>query len=133
MPPRETVILLAEDEALVRNLVQLMLAKEGYAVLAANDGQEALELSEAFKDPIHLLLTDVRMPRMDGITLKELVRAQRPEIKVIVMSSETANIIAIENTPDAFLRKPFIPPTLLKCVQRVLGEAYSGVCEEVEA
>ena len=49
------------------------------------------------------------------------------------MSGETANIIAIENTPDAFLRKPFIPPTLLKCVQRVLAEAYSGVCEEVEA
>jgi len=73
------------------------------------------------------------MPRMDGITLKERVRAQRPEIKVIVMSGETANIIAIENTPDAFLRKPFIPPTLLKCVQRVLAEAYSGVCEEVEA
>jgi two-component system, cell cycle sensor histidine kinase and response regulator CckA len=130
--PGETVILLAEDEALVRNLVQLMLTREGYAVLSANDGQEALELSEAFKDPIHLLLTDVRMPRMDGITLKELVRTQRPEIKVIVMSGETANIIAIENTPDAFLRKPFIPPTLLKCVQRVLAEAYSGVCEAVE-
>jgi two-component system, cell cycle sensor histidine kinase and response regulator CckA len=133
MAPGETVVLLAEDEALVRNLVQLMLTREGYAVLSANDGQEALELSEAFKDPIHLLLTDVRMPRMDGITLKELVRAKRPEIKVIVMSGETANIIAIENTPDAFLRKPFIPPTLLKCVQRVLAEAYAGVCEEVEA
>jgi len=128
MSPGETIILLAEDEALVRNLIQLMLTKEGYAVLSANDGQEALELSELFKDPIHLLLTDVRMPRMDGITLKERVRAQRPEIKVIVMSGETANIIAIENTPDAFLRKPFIPPTLLKCVQRVLAEAYSGVC-----
>jgi two-component system, cell cycle sensor histidine kinase and response regulator CckA len=133
MAPGETIILLAEDEALVRNLIQLMLMKEGYVVLSANDGQEALELSEAFKDPIHLLLTDVRMPRMDGITLKELVRAQRPEIKVIVMSGETANIIAIENTPDAFLRKPFIPPTLLKCVQRVMAEAYSGVCEEIGA
>ena len=130
MEPSE-VILLAEDEALVRNLIQLMLTKEGYAVLAANDGQEALELSKAFKDPIDLLLTDVRMPRMDGITLKELVRAERPGIKVIVMSGETANVIAIENTPDAFLRKPFVPPTLLKCVQRVLAESYSGVCDEI--
>ena len=58
MEANETVILLAEDEAVVRNLVRLMLSKEGYAVLTANDGQEALELCEKFKDPIHLLLTD---------------------------------------------------------------------------
>jgi len=127
--PKETVILLAEDEALVRNLVQLMLNREGYAVLAANDGQEALEICEAFKDPIHLLLTDVRMPRMDGMELKRRVRALRPDVRVIVMSGETAQIIAAENTPDAFLRKPFVPPTLLKCVQRVLADAFAGVCE----
>lgn len=132
MVPKETVILLAEDEALVRNLVQLMLNREGYAVLAANDGQEALEICEAFKDPIHLLLTDVRMPRMDGMELKRRVRALRPDVRVIVMSGETAQIIAAENTPDAFLRKPFVPPTLLKCVQRVLADAFAGVCE-VEA
>ena len=129
MAPSETVILLVEDEVLVRNLVQLMLRNEGYAVLSAKDGQEALELSEAFKDPIHLLLTDVRMPRLDGVMLKELIRAQRPDVRVIVMSGETANTIAVENTPDAFLRKPFIPPTLLKCVQRVLEVGFSGVCE----
>lgn len=129
MVPKETVILLAEDEALVRNLVQLMLNREGYAVLAANDGQEALEICEAFKDPIHLLLTDVRMPRMDGMELKRRVRALRPDVRVIVMSGETAQIIAAENTPDAFLRKPFVPPTLLKCVQRVLADAFAGVCE----
>jgi CheY-like chemotaxis protein len=130
--PSETVILLAEDEPLVRNLVQLMLMKAGYAVLAAKDGQEALELSKVFTHPIHLLLTDVRMPRMDGLTLKQRVREQRPDIKVIVMSSETANIIAMKNTPDVFLRKPFIPPTLLHCVQRVLTESFAGVCEEIE-
>lgn len=127
--PNETVILVAEDDALVRNLVQLMLLKEGYAVLAANDGQEALEICEKFKDPIHLLLTDVQMPRMDGITLRALVREQRPDIKVILMSGETANVIALENTPDAFLRKPFIPPTLLQCIQRVLAESFSGTCK----
>ena len=132
MVPKETVILLAEDEALVRNLVQLMLNREGYAVLAANDGQEALEICQAFKDPIHLLLTDVRMPRMDGMELKRRVRALRPDVRVIVMSGETAQIIAADNTPDAFLRKPFVPPTLLKCVQRVLADAFAGVCE-VEA
>jgi two-component system cell cycle sensor histidine kinase/response regulator CckA len=71
MTPKESIILVAEDELLVRNLVQLMLAKEGYVLLSASDGQEALELFETFKDPIHLLLTDVRMPRLDGLTLAE--------------------------------------------------------------
>jgi len=62
MSPGETIISLAEDGALVRNLIQLMLTKEGYAVLSANDGPEALELSELFKDPIHLLLRRANAP-----------------------------------------------------------------------
>jgi two-component system cell cycle sensor histidine kinase/response regulator CckA len=131
MTPQETVILIAEDEPLVRNLVQLMLAKEGYILLTASDGQEALELFESFKDPIHLLLTDVRMPRLDGLTLAERVRAQRPDTKIIVMSSETAVTILRENVPDAFLKKPFIPPTLLKCIQAVLKNSFTGVCDEI--
>jgi two-component system cell cycle sensor histidine kinase/response regulator CckA len=130
MTPKETIIVLAEDEALVRNLVQLMLAKEGYILLSASDGQEALELFEVFKDPIHLLITDVRMPRLDGLTLAERVRAQRPDTKIIVMSGGTAVTIREKNVPDAFLKKPFIPPTLLKCVQRVL-EGRTGQCEEI--
>ncbi len=84
--PNETVILLAEDDPVVRNLVRTMLAKEGYAVLTANDGAEALEVCAEFSDPIHLLLTDVKMPRMDGLELASLVRGQRPDTKVIVMS-----------------------------------------------
>jgi CheY-like chemotaxis protein len=130
MEPRETVILIAEDEAVVRNLVRLMLSKEGYATLSANDGQEALEICEMFKDPIHLLLTDIKMPRMNGLELAEKVRERRPEIKVMIMSAETADTILKENAPDAFLRKPFIPPTLLRCVQRVLTTEFKGVCQE---
>lgn len=129
--PMETVILLAEDEALVRNLIQLMLVKEGYAVLAASDGQEALEILEKFTDPIHLVLTDVRMPRLDGWALAEIVRKQLPDTKVIVISGETATQIVTENPADAFLRKPFITPTLLQCIQRVLSSGFKGVCNEI--
>jgi two-component system, cell cycle sensor histidine kinase and response regulator CckA len=107
MEANETVILLAEDEAVVRNLVRLTLSKEGYAVLTANDGQEALELCEKFRDPIHLLLTDVQMPRMNGWELAQRIREQRPEMKIVIMSGETATTILEENTPDAFLRTPF--------------------------
>ena len=130
MEGKETVILLAEDEAVVRNLVRLMLEKEGYALLTANDGQEALEICEKFADPIHLLLTDVQMPRMNGLELAERVREQRPEIKVMMMSGQTTTTILEKNTPDAFLRKPFIPPTLLQCVQRVLTSSFRGICHE---
>ena len=130
MEVNETVILLAEDEAVVRNLVRLMLEKEGYALLTANDGQEALEICEKFADPIHLLLTDVQMPRMNGLELAERVREQRPEIKVMMMSGQTTTTILEKNTPHAFLKKPFIPPTLLRCVQRVLKSSFRGVCHE---
>jgi CheY-like chemotaxis protein len=129
--PNETVILIAEDDSIIRNLIHLMLVREGYAVLAASDGQEALEILDKFKDPIHLILTDVRMPRMDGWTFAEVVRQERPDAKIIVMSGETATMIGEENTADAFLRKPFIPPTLLQCIQRVLASDFRGVCEEV--
>ena len=131
MEPNETVILLAEDDAAVRNLVALMLSKEGYAVLAANDGQEALDICRQYKDSIHLLLTDKTMPRMSGLELAESVLKKRSEIKIMIMSGETANTILNKNTPDAFLPKPFMPPTLLTCVRRLLtSEEFTGICQE---
>jgi CheY-like chemotaxis protein len=86
MEANETVILLAEDDVLVRNFVQSMLSKEGYNVLAAKDGQEADEICERFAGPIHLLLTDVNMPRMTGPELAEKVRARRARggVKIFV-------------------------------------------------
>jgi CheY-like chemotaxis protein len=130
MKPKETVILVAEDEPVVRNVVHLMLSKEGYDVLTANDGEEGLEIVDKFKDPIHLLLTDINMPKMNGLQLAERVRTLRPQTKIMIMSAATAEEILRENSPDAFLHKPFIPPTLLKCVHRVLTSSFKGVCHE---
>jgi CheY-like chemotaxis protein len=70
------------------------------------------------------------MPRMNGVQLAKRVRERRPEIKVLIMSSETAETILRKNSPDAFLRKPFIPPTLLKCVQRLLTSSSKAVGHE---
>ena len=130
MEPKETVILVAEDDAMVRNLVGLMLSKEGYAVLTAKDGQEAFEICGKFKYPIHLILTDVTMPRMNGLDFAERCVQKRPEIKVMVMSGETAEAILNENTPVAFLPKPFMPPTLIRCVQLLLTSEFKGICYE---
>jgi two-component system cell cycle sensor histidine kinase/response regulator CckA len=98
--------------------------------LAASDGQEALEPLAAYTNPIHLLLTDIVMPRMDGLTLTDGVHTLRPGMRVIVMSGETLDIIRTDNRPDAFLRKPFKPPTLLKCVQTALAGATQVECAE---
>ena len=132
MEPKETVILLAEDDPVVRNLVRLMLSKEGYSVFTANDGQEAIEIRRRFKDPIHLLVTDKTMPRMNGLELAESVLKKRSEIKIMVMSGETAETILNNNTPDAFLPKPFTRPTLLTCVQRLLTSEFKGICQELD-
>lgn len=129
LTPQDTVVLVAEDEPQVRSLLQYMLLEHHYVVLTASDGQEALDVCEQFKGPIHLLLTDVRMPRLDGWALAEVVRQQRPDTKIIVISGETPTRTAEENPADAFLRKPFLPPTLLQCIQRVLMSSRKGPCE----
>jgi DNA-binding response OmpR family regulator len=67
--PPEIVILLAENEVMVRNLVQQILMAEGFQVLTAADGQEAAELFRRCPNTIHMLLTDVNMPRMSGFKL----------------------------------------------------------------
>jgi CheY-like chemotaxis protein len=67
---------------------------------------------------------------MDGWTLSERVRKLRPAIRLIVMSGETVDTIRAGNRPDAFLRKPFVPPTLLRCVQNVLASEGPVECEE---
>ena len=128
--PEQTVILLAEDEPIVRNLVRTMLSKSGYVVLTANDGAEALEICAAFTHEIHLFLTDIVMPRVDGLTAAAAVRKLRPEIRIVVMSGQTTQTIRTENRPDAFLRKPFIPPTLLRCIRKVLASTGPVNCED---
>ena len=70
------------------------------------------------------------MPLMDGWTLAKELRQRRPEVKVIVMSGYTTETIRTENRPGAFLQKPFIPPTLLNCVQRVLASPEPIDCEQ---
>src|SRR5215208_726823 len=84
--PDQTVILVAEDEVVVRNVVRIVLEGQGYFILAANDGQEALTISRQYPGIIHALLSDVKMPKMDGLQLRETILRERPGIKVLLMS-----------------------------------------------
>src|SRR5690349_5263249 len=93
--PDQPVVLLAEDDVMVRNVARRVLEAEGYCILTAAHGEEALKISEKYPGPIHLLLSDVRMPVMDGLRLKEQVVTRRPEIKVLLMSGEAPSPIDV--------------------------------------
>ena len=122
-PGKETV-LLVEDEEDLRDMVQELLAGNGYTVLLAAQGVAALAVAEEHKGPIHLLLTDVVMPKMGGPELANTLLLSRPELKVIFMSGYTNQ--AVDNDtlkPDTnFLQKPFTPGSLVRKVREILDQ-----------
>ena len=122
----QDTILLVEDEEAVRSFASRALRMRGYSVLEAGGGEEALEIVKTAKAPIHLLITDVVMPNMDGPTLVRSVRRIKPEIAVIFMSgyAEEAFRRNDENAADLhFLPKPFGLKQLAAKVKEVLSGA----------
>ena len=116
-------ILLVEDEAIVRTLVRDVLKSNGYHVLETASGPEALSVCATYSEPIHLLLTDVIMPKMSGSELGVRVAEERPEIKVLFMSGYTDDAISEGGLLDrgtAFIEKPFSPTDLARKVREVL-------------
>jgi two-component system, cell cycle sensor histidine kinase and response regulator CckA len=121
--PGHETILLVEDEANLRRLARQSLENQGYSVLEATDGAAAIQLSNAHPGPIHLLLTDVIMPGMNGRELALRISSLRPETKVLYMSGYTENAIGHNGTLDAgvsLLQKPFTLPALKAKVREVL-------------
>ena len=121
-PGRET-ILLVEDEPAVRGLVYETLRLQGYTVLAARHGIEALLTSAKYGGPIHLLLTDVVMPQMSGPEVAEKILTVRPAIKVLYMSGYPDHPVFDQggvSRQTGFLQKPFSPPVLAQKVREVL-------------
>ncbi len=119
---RETV-LLVEDEDMVRTLVKEILQREGYTVLEAHDGTEAVHLCQQQVGPVHLLVTDVVMPHMSGRELAEKVLLLHPETRVLFMSGYTDNISlqsGILKKETSFIAKPFTPDLLASKVREVL-------------
>lgn len=118
-------ILLVEDEAVVRDLVQLMLTKSGYQVTAAGDAKEALRLFGEATGEFDLLLTDVIMPQMNGRELAMRLTAARPELRVVYMSGYTDDMLARHGVlaeDVVLLQKPFTPEMLSKVVRSALDK-----------
>jgi DNA-binding response OmpR family regulator len=118
---RQSVILVADDEALVRNLVTLLLQQDGHLVLSAANGHEGLELSRRYPGTIDLVITDVDMPRLNGTDLCAHLLEERPGIKVLVMSGADMSEIVSQNINLPFLPKPFDGKTLIARVRAILG------------
>ena len=118
-------VLVVEDQDAVRQLVVTILQNYGYRVLQASNGPDAMALAERSSAVIHLLLTDVIMPLMDGRVLAEKLRAIRPGIKVLYVSGYSEEKIGLGRALEAdwaFLSKPFTPEVLATRVREILAE-----------
>src|SRR5262245_50183081 len=108
----KATVLIADDEPLVRDLLSRILARDGYNVLTAADGQEAIQLASEHGDAIDLLVSDIQMPGMTGIELaKQLIRFL-PNLSVLLMSGFSQSAIVLE-AGWTFLEKPFLPKAIL--------------------
>ncbi|MCK5688935.1 response regulator [Myxococcota bacterium] len=119
----ETILVIEDDET-VRKLTVRMLETQGYKVHEARDGFKALELFETIKDEVHIILTDVIMPGMNGREVAEAILKIKPDMPIIFMSGYTENVIAhhgVINEDIDFLQKPFSAELLLLKVKEVLG------------
>jgi signal transduction histidine kinase/CheY-like chemotaxis protein len=128
LPPAPTgpeTLLVVEDELTVRTLLVNTLRKNGYVVLDAANGNDALEVARRHAGPIHLLLTDVVMPGMGGGVLWQILSSLRPETKVMFMTGHTDDAVVrhgIDVAAVSFLQKPFSLDTLGRELRRTLDE-----------
>lgn len=120
-------ILLVDDEDSIRNLAAMVLEGQGYRVLKAQHSDEALILLDGYKEPVHLLLTDVKMdPFLSGSELAKCIRLMRPDIGVLYISGFSSNAVVqqeVEEARAAFLAKPFTPKDLLEKVKSILVDS----------
>jgi len=126
---RAETVLVVEDEEALRTLVERVLCRAGYIVLTAKNGIEALRILDEHKGALHLLLTDVVMPEMNGKELADQLVLQSPNLKVLYMSGYTDEAIVQHGvlTPGThFISKPFDPAQLTRMVRKVLDDEAPG-------
>jgi two-component system cell cycle sensor histidine kinase/response regulator CckA len=125
---RGETVLVVDDEPAVRELARAVLERAGYTVLTAGDGEEALRVVAGHPGAIHLLLTDVVMPGMNGRQLAEALQAVRPALRVLYVSGYTEDALlrrGVRAELDHFLQKPYASAVLIQKVREVL-EAPAG-------
>ena len=117
-------ILVVDDEKEIRNLIEIYLKNEGYEVIKANDGEEALEILE--KEDIHLIILDIMMPKMDGIEVCKRIR-ENLNIPILMLSAKSEDMDKIQGLitgADDYMTKPFNPLELLVRVKAIIRRTY---------
>lgn len=115
-------ILIVEDDAITRRNLSVLLSDEGYDVDQAGDGVQALEILA--RRPFDLVLSDVVMPRMDGLKLLQRLQRMAPQMPVMIMTSYvSSSLSSVPAGAAEFIRKPFVLDDLLFKVQRALDKA----------
>jgi PAS domain S-box-containing protein len=123
LPRGKEIVLVVEDDEAVRNLIGDILRGGGYKVIAAADGGEAVKIGNEHEGPIHLVLTDVVMPKMGGREAAECLTQSLPDVKVLYMSGYTDDAIVRHGVLDPgipFIQKPFTPEAILRKVRELL-------------
>jgi signal transduction histidine kinase/CheY-like chemotaxis protein len=123
LPTGTETVMVVEDEPMVRKLILNILARLGYTTVYAEDGNRAIELARDYRGDIHLLITDMVMPGMDGSELANLIARIRPGIKVLYTSGYSDDVIARHGILEAglpFIGKPYTPKALAGKVREVL-------------
>ena len=119
-------ILLVDDDRALCQFVRRILTQQGFHVFDAADGAEALEVASTYPDRIHLLLTDVIMPKVNGLVLAERLLQERPDVSVMYMSGYIERSVVLAKQPESILLlKPFTPADLIRAVGQVLGSKES--------
>jgi DNA-binding response OmpR family regulator len=125
---KQPTILVVDDIASNRTLVKEILKINDYHVLEAKDSDEAKLVSDGHQGPIHLLIADLVMPRVNGMELARFLRPKRPEMKVLYISGYNADVnvqIEVWDSEADFLPKPFSPNGLLQKVCDLLDPSMS--------
>ena len=121
----QKVVLVVDDDTSVRAFVKAALKRKGFRTLEAEDGELGLELVRKIGSDIDLVISDIKMPKLDGIQLANLVRAEFPKIPIVLISGYTD--VALENRPWVeFIPKPFLLPTLLNTVRKMVAMAKAA-------
>ena len=118
------VVLVVDDDETILVVMARTLAEEGYAVHSAANGKDAFRLAEALHGRLRLVITDIRMPEMDGVALAGRLRQLNPPLPILFVSGYARP--TIRPLPGPLLNKPFSPEDLLKQVEALIGPSAPG-------
>ena len=121
-------VLLADDDPQIRAFLQASLRARQYLVDLASDGVEALDVVERLGGTVNLLITDIKMPRMDGVSLARAVARILPRLPVLFISgwADPLDEPEWQKPQYAFLRKPFLPKALVSCIEELLARSSAA-------